>query len=212
MLWGFLLWAAGGLVAPESVQGRRARLLPAAAAWRMAASCPLPASPDAPLFRLLPMRHATPVPKHLPAGFWHIIECFNGGCSSVGRVQDCDSCCRGFEPHQPPQTRKSPVQKCTGDFCFGRKLFLPRAESRRDIRMANRAAAGLRPRMLRWIFRRLVRGLPDFGTCRIATVAMPYPLRGPSRRACVRGRRAGLAGWGVALCAGFYKTSPIFVP
>ena len=26
-----------------------------------------------------------------------------GGCSSVGRVQDCDSCCRGFEPHQPPQ-------------------------------------------------------------------------------------------------------------
>jgi hypothetical protein len=27
-----------------------------------------------------------------------------GGCSSAGRVQDCDSCCRGFEPHQPPQT------------------------------------------------------------------------------------------------------------
>ena len=27
----------------------------------------------------------------------------DGGCSSVGRVQDCDSCCRGFEPHQPPQ-------------------------------------------------------------------------------------------------------------
>ena len=26
-----------------------------------------------------------------------------GGCSSVGRVQDCDSCCRGFESHQPPQ-------------------------------------------------------------------------------------------------------------
>ena len=25
-----------------------------------------------------------------------------GGCSSVGRVQDCDSCRRGFESHQPP--------------------------------------------------------------------------------------------------------------
>ena len=34
------------------------------------------------------------------------VACYNrplgGGCSSVGRVQDCDSCCRGFEPHQPP--------------------------------------------------------------------------------------------------------------
>ncbi len=27
---------------------------------------------------------------------------FSGGCSSVGRVPDCDSGCRGFEPHQPP--------------------------------------------------------------------------------------------------------------
>ena len=27
----------------------------------------------------------------------------NGGCSSVGRVPDCDSGCRGFESHQPPQ-------------------------------------------------------------------------------------------------------------
>ncbi len=26
-----------------------------------------------------------------------------GGCSSVGRVPDCDSGCRGFESHQPPQ-------------------------------------------------------------------------------------------------------------
>ena len=32
------------------------------------------------------------------------ISCFiNGGCSSVGRVPDCDSGCRGFEPHQSPQ-------------------------------------------------------------------------------------------------------------
>ena len=29
-----------------------------------------------------------------------------GGCSSVGRVQDCDSCCRGFEPHQSPHIRQ----------------------------------------------------------------------------------------------------------
>ena len=28
---------------------------------------------------------------------------FSGGCSSVGRVPDCDSGCRGFEPHQSPQ-------------------------------------------------------------------------------------------------------------
>jgi hypothetical protein len=153
---GIFALGGRGTACARQLQVRRTRSLPAVAAWRMAPSCPLPASPDAPLFLLHPIRHATPVPKHLSAGFWHIIECFNGGCSSVGS----DSCCRGFEPHQPPQTRKSPVQKCTGDFCFGRKLYLPRAGSRRDIRMANCAAAGLRPRMLRWIFRRLVRGLP----------------------------------------------------
>ena len=26
----------------------------------------------------------------------------NGDCSSVGRALDCDSGCRGFEPHQSP--------------------------------------------------------------------------------------------------------------
>jgi hypothetical protein len=31
---------------------------------------------------------------------------FDGGCSSVGRVPDCDSGCRGFEPHQSPQELK----------------------------------------------------------------------------------------------------------
>ena len=31
---------------------------------------------------------------------------FSGGCSSVGRVPDCDSGCRGFEPHQSPQIFK----------------------------------------------------------------------------------------------------------
>ena len=35
-----------------------------------------------------------------------IIRRFGGGCSSVGRVQDCDSCCRGFESHQPPHTSR----------------------------------------------------------------------------------------------------------
>ena len=34
-----------------------------------------------------------------------------GGCSSVGRVQDCDSCCRGFEPHQPPQTNRTQIRR-----------------------------------------------------------------------------------------------------
>ena len=28
----------------------------------------------------------------------------SGGRSSVGRVQDCDSCRRGFESHRPPHT------------------------------------------------------------------------------------------------------------
>ena len=31
----------------------------------------------------------------------------NGGCSSVGRVPDCDSGCRGFESHLPPQDTKA---------------------------------------------------------------------------------------------------------
>src|SRR5256885_7092069 len=31
----------------------------------------------------------------------------------------------------------------SGDFCFGRKLFLPRAASRRDIRMADRKSTRL---------------------------------------------------------------------
>ena len=40
-----------------------------------------------------------------------------GGCSSVGRVPDCDSGCRGFESHQPPhriskQAPMAPVLLC----------------------------------------------------------------------------------------------------
>jgi hypothetical protein len=55
------------------------------------------------------------ITNHLATVFWlpsgmascftsSFISCFiNGGCSSVGRVPDCDSGCRGFEPHQSPQ-------------------------------------------------------------------------------------------------------------
>jgi len=89
------------------------------------------------------------------------------------------------------------VQKCTGDFCFGRKLYLSRAGSGRDIRMANRAAAGLRPLMLPWIFRRLMRGLPDFAICRTATVAMPVARAVPPS---LRAPTAGRACW-MGCCA-----------
>jgi hypothetical protein len=46
---------------------------------------------------------------------------FSGGCSSVGRVPDCDSGCRGFEPHQSPQEFhvKTLVLQCiSGVFSF----------------------------------------------------------------------------------------------
>ena len=51
-----------------------------------------------------------------------VVRCYNlrfyGGCSSVGRVPDCDSGCRGFEPHQSPQNLKA----------LGRNMMLsPRA-------------------------------------------------------------------------------------
>ena len=39
-----------------------------------------------------------------------IIFALGGGCSSVGRVQDCDSCCRGFESHQPPHLLRAGEQ------------------------------------------------------------------------------------------------------
>jgi hypothetical protein len=34
---------------------------------------------------------------------------YSGGRSSVGRVQDCDSCCRGFEPHRSPHKIRSKI-------------------------------------------------------------------------------------------------------
>src|ERR1700674_1819819 len=37
---------------------------------------------------------------------------FNGGCSSAGRVPDCDSGCRGLESHQPPQNQR--LRTCAG--------------------------------------------------------------------------------------------------
>ena len=44
-----------------------------------------------------------PVPprRRVEAGLRYTLR-FGGGCSSVGRVPDCDSGCRGFESHQPP--------------------------------------------------------------------------------------------------------------
>ena len=35
--------------------------------------------------------------------FLMIVCLVSGGRSSVGRAPDCDSGCRGFEPHRPPQ-------------------------------------------------------------------------------------------------------------
>ena len=32
------------------------------------------------------------------------ILAFTSGSRTVGRVQDCDSCCRGFEPHRSPHS------------------------------------------------------------------------------------------------------------
>jgi hypothetical protein len=51
-------------------------------------------------------------------------EVFSGGCSSVGRVQDCDSCCRGFEPHQPPHRirEEGSIRKCRAFFVFTSSL------------------------------------------------------------------------------------------
>ena len=57
----------------------------------------------------------------------------NGGCSSVGRVPDCDSGCRGFESHLPPHSSqkrsRSGAQAPSGFFfvpnflCLARALF-----------------------------------------------------------------------------------------
>ena len=41
-----------------------------------------------------------------------------GDCSSVGRVPDCDSGCRGFEPHQSPQLQASSLINSHSNFWF----------------------------------------------------------------------------------------------
>lgn len=48
----------------------------------------------------------------------------DGGCSSVGRVPDCDSGCRGFESHFPPQKFNARTEYRAGVFLP--LLFFPR--------------------------------------------------------------------------------------
>ncbi len=38
----------------------------------------------------------------------------DGGCSSVGRVQDCGSCCRGFDPRHPPICENGEIGRHAG--------------------------------------------------------------------------------------------------
>ena len=59
---------------------------------------------------------------------------FCGGCSSVGRVPDCDSGRRGFESHQPPHLiqRQGPAPQGAGPCRFGAS----------DARRGKRCAGG----------------------------------------------------------------------
>src|SRR3546814_12888204 len=41
--------------------------------------------------------------QQLASAMLHCLRTYNGDRSSVGRVPDCDSGCRGFEPHRSPQ-------------------------------------------------------------------------------------------------------------
>ena len=43
-----------------------------------------------------------------------------GGRSSVGRARDCDSRCRGFDPHRPPHISKGARLKSLAPFLFQR--------------------------------------------------------------------------------------------
>ena len=59
-----------------------------------------------------------------------------GASSSVGRVQDCDSCCRGFEPHLAPQQNNAPLDK-SGKVAFPkRKSSLGSNQTRGTINFA----------------------------------------------------------------------------
>jgi hypothetical protein len=75
---------------------------------------------------------------------------FSGGRSSVGRVPDCDSGCRGFEPRRSPH-RISDLKAPTWSFFrFSASYFLPlRADlaasaARFDIFTASAAAMAAR--------------------------------------------------------------------
>ena len=70
-----------------------------------------------------------------------------GGNSSVGRVPDCDSGCRGFESHFPPQILESLQMQVCRDFSFVRFL-LPSAFASRFQGLPPRAAAKPRPSTL----------------------------------------------------------------
>ena len=58
-----------------------------------------------------------------------------GGCSSVGRVQDCDSCRRGFESRQPPHTPLS-TARLAGLFAGRRGAAILRAGTSGLVRAA----------------------------------------------------------------------------
>ena len=51
---------------------------------------------------------------------WNENSC--GGCSSVGRVPDCDSGCRGFEPHHSPHHFPS-VHRIKNALSISRRFF-----------------------------------------------------------------------------------------
>ena len=76
-----------------------------------------------------------PLMNPLSPGWMVLMDIFSGGCSSVGRVPDCDSGCRGFEPHQPPHyclfvlnqaDRGKPDLPCTGHLMPSSKPALRR--------------------------------------------------------------------------------------
>ena len=61
----------------------------------------------------------------------------NGGNSSVGRVPDCDSGCRGFESHFPPQNFNPRLLRDRG-FSFSAAPAEKKAEKKRPLRRVGR--------------------------------------------------------------------------
>ena len=56
------------------------------------------------LYEVITSNSFIAVPKAIDTygGVLYDSPVFYGGCSSVGRAQDCGSCCRGFDSHHPP--------------------------------------------------------------------------------------------------------------